>query len=94
MVPVGYANWRFGHGLGLDASASFTSALSIDGTQLTRAGLGLSVSVFWGPDTVAPRLVSAGVMLHAAGGSHRDRPVASVIASLNLSTLYDLTGGR
>jgi hypothetical protein len=93
-LPLGYVQLRLPYGLGLDASASLTSALAFEDAALTRAGLGFSGTVFWGPPELAPRLLSAGVMLHLASGTHRSKPAASLIAALNLSTLFDLAGGR
>lgn len=94
-VPLAYGRWRFGLGLGLDLSASLTSAIGVRDAELTRAGLGVSAMLNWGPERTAPRLVGIGVMLHAATGTDPGRePTASLVAGLNLSTLYDLAGGR
>ncbi|HEX7481775.1 MAG TPA: hypothetical protein VF331_28470, partial [Polyangiales bacterium] len=93
-VPLVYARYRLVSGLGLDASGSVTVAAALDHGQLSRAGLGLSGSAYFGPERYAPRLLSVGVMLHAASGSHPDKPLASLFLALDLSTLYDLAGGR
>lgn len=94
-VPLAYGRWRFGLGLGVDVSASLTSAIGLRDAELSRAGLGLSGMLTWGPERTAPRLVGIGLMLHAATGTDPGRePTASLVAGLNLSTLYDLAGGR
>jgi len=93
-VPVAYARQRLFHGFGIDASASLTVAASIDGPEISRAGLGLSGALYWGPEAQAPALLSIGVMLHAAAATHSDPPIASLYTALNVSTLLDLAGGR
>lgn len=93
-VPLVYARYRLVSGLGLDASGSLTVATALDHGALSRAGVGLSLAAYFGPERYAPRLLSLGVMLHAAGGSHPDKPLASVFLGLDVATLYDLVGGR
>ncbi len=93
-LPLAYAQLRLPYGLGLDASASLTAAAAFDDATITRAGVGFSGTLFWGPPELAPRLLSGGVMLHAATGTNRRKPTASLIAALNLSTLIDVVGGR
>jgi hypothetical protein len=94
MLPAVYLRWAWVAGLGLDVSGSLTAAVSFDQGALSRAGLGLSTAVFWGPEAFAPRLLEVGAMLHAATGTHPDAPIGSVYVGLNLSTLVDLAGGR
>jgi hypothetical protein len=94
-LPLAYGRWRWVYGLGLDVSALLTTAVAFKDAGLTRAGGGLAASVYWGPEQYAPRLFSAGVMLHAtAGTGERDEPLFSAFGALNLSTLFDLAGGR
>jgi hypothetical protein len=93
-APLAYGRWRFGLGAGLDLGASVTSAIGLDG-ELSRAGLGVSAMVTWGPERIAPRLIGMGLMLHAATGTDPEQePDATFVASLNLSTLVDMAGGR
>ncbi len=93
-LPVGYTYWRLIYGFGLDASLSLTAASTFSDAYLSRAGLGLSAAVGWGPKRYAPRLISAGVMLHLATGTGDDLPWGSIFGAVNLSTLVDLAGGR
>jgi hypothetical protein len=95
-LPIGYVYWRLLYGFGLDGSLSLTAASTFDNAYLSRAGLGLSVAINWGPQPYAPRLLSAGVMLHLATGSDTgdDLPWNSIYGAVNLSTLVDLAGGR
>jgi len=95
-LPLAYAYLRLVYGVGIDASLSLTAACTLleNDALLTRAGLGLSAALVWGPEAFAPRLVSIGGMLHATGGLGDDEPVASLFFGLNLSTLIDLAGGR
>ncbi|MBN1655862.1 MAG: hypothetical protein JXA30_19000 [Deltaproteobacteria bacterium] len=94
-LPLGYAYLRLIYGVGIDASLSLTAASTLleDDALLTRAGLGLSAALVWGPEAFAPRLVSIGGMLHAATGTD-DEPLASLYFALNLATLIDMAGGR
>ena len=94
-APLVYGRWHWGFGVGLDLSASVTGAIALHDRELSRAGLGLSAMVNWGPERSAPRLIGIGLMLHAATSTNpKERPDASLVAGLNLSTLYDLAGGR
>lgn len=93
-VPLAYAQYRLAHGFGLEAALPLTIGALVDGSAITRAGLGLSGTLFWGPPDRAPRLLSVGVMLHAAAAGHPNPPAASLVTGLNLSTLLDLLGGR
>jgi hypothetical protein len=94
--PLAYGYLRLVYGLGVDASLSLTAASTIttrDPGKLTRAGLGFSAALTWGPDPYVPRLISFGGMLHAATGAG-SQPWGSLYFGLNLSTLIDLAGGR
>jgi hypothetical protein len=82
------------YGLGLDASASVLAAAAFDDAALTRAGVGVSTTLYWGPERFAPRLVAFGLLVHATDGTARNEPVLSLITALNLSTLIDVAGGR
>lgn len=93
-LPVGYAHARLPYGFGLDGALSLTAAANFDDAALSRAGAGLSLSLGWGPLGQAPRLLSAGGMLHGATGTGNSNPLASVFVALDLSTLVDLAGGR
>ncbi len=93
-LPLIYGFWRWGYGFGLDGSISLSSAITFDPSQISRTGLMASAALWWGPDAIAPRLLSFGVALHAATGTHDDAPFGSVYAGLNLSSLLDLAGGR
>lgn len=93
-LPLVYGFWRWGYGFGLDGSISLASAVTFDPSQVNRTGLMASTSLVWGPERIAPRLLSFGVGLHAATGTHEDNPWGSVFAGLNLSSLFDLAGGR
>ena len=94
MLPLAQARWRWVHGLGLDGALSLTAGAAFDDASITRAGVGFSTSIYWGPDPIAPRLLSIGVMLHAATGTHENKPTVSMFAGINLSTLLDAAGGR
>lgn len=93
-LPLAYAQYRLAYGFGVDLSASLTIGALVDGSAISRAGAGLSGGLYWGPPERAPRLLSVGMMLHAATGNHGDTPTASLYTGLNLSTLLDLAGGR
>lgn len=93
-LPLVYGFWRWGYGLGLDGSISLATAVTFDPSQVSRAGLMASTALVWGPETLAPRLLSFGVALHAATGTHEDSPYGSVYLGLNLSSLLDVAGGR
>lgn len=93
-LPIVYGFWRWGYGFGLDASVSLSSAITFDPSQVSRTGLMASTALVWGPEQLAPRLLSFGVALHAATGTHKDAPFGSVYGALNLSSLIDMAGGR
>lgn len=93
-LPIVYGIWRWGYGFGLDASISLSSAIAFDPSQVSRTGLMASTALVWGPEQLAPRLLSFGVALHAATGTHKDSPFGSVYGALNLSSLIDMAGGR
>jgi len=93
-LPIVYGFWRWGYGFGLDASISLSSAITFDPSQVTRTGLMASTALVWGPEQLAPRLLSFGVALHAATGTHKDSPFGSVYGAINLSSLIDMAGGR
>jgi hypothetical protein len=94
LLPVGYVHGRLPYGLGLDATVSLASAVSFEHAQVTRAGVGLTLGAGWGPLSVAPRLVTLGVMVHLSTGTGENEPWFSPYAALDLSTLVDLAGGR
>jgi hypothetical protein len=94
LLPVGYAHARLPWGFGLDATVSLASAVSFEHAQVTRAGVGFTLGAGWGPLSVAPRLLSVGLMVHATAGTADDEPWFSPYLALDLSTLVDLAGGR
>lgn len=93
-LPLVYGFWRWGYGFGLDASIALSTAITFDPSQISRSGLMASTALVWGPERIAPRLLSFGVAFHAATGTHEDKPFGSVYTALNLSSLVDLAGGR
>jgi len=93
MLPVGYMAARIPYGFRAEAAISLTAGATFDDAALTRAGVGASLSMAWGP-TVLPRLLSVGVMLHLADGTRDDEPWVSPYAALNLNALVDRLGGR
>jgi hypothetical protein len=93
-LPLVYGFWRWGYGFGLDASISLSTAITFDPSEVSRSGLMASTAIVWGPEHIAPRLLSFGVALHGATGTHNDNPFGSVYAAINVSSLVDLAGGR
>ncbi len=93
MIPVGYAAARLPFGFRAEAAVNLTAGVTFDDAALTRAGVGVSLSVGWGPRAL-PRIVSVGAMLHLADGTRDDEPLVSPYAALNLGALVDLVGGR
>jgi hypothetical protein len=92
--PLAYVYWRLVYGLGVDVSASLTAAGTFSKKELSRTGLGLSAAAVWGPEQDLPRLVSVGGMLHLATGTAGKQPIGSIFIACNLSSVFDIAGGR
>lgn len=92
-VPLAYLDLHLPAGFVVETSLPFTSAIAWDDGGGSRVGVGFMTSISWGYPSVAPRLLTAGFILHAPW-PHADDEVYSFFFGIDVSSMVDLVGGR
>lgn len=93
VVPLAYLDLHLPHGFVVEASLPFTSAIAWEDGGASRVGVGFMTSISWGYPSIAPRLLTAGFLLHAPW-PHFDDEVYSAFFGIDISSIVDLVGGR
>jgi len=94
-LPVVYLRIAPFEWLAVDMAAALVTAGGFSPDEINRTGLGLWMALEGGIPNWAPRLLTAGAMLHVAPNTYSTgEPRVSFFVGLNLSSLVDLAGGR
>ncbi len=93
-LPLIYGHLHLKKGFLFEVSVPFTAAMTWTSREsASRVGPALMTAISWGwPDT-APRLLTAAFLVHAPWPHSQDQ-AWSFFVGVNLSSLWDLAGGR
>jgi len=92
-LPILYTHLHLKAGFLFEVSIPVTAGITWKDGGASRVSPALMVSMSWGWPNVAPRLLTAGFLVHAPW-PHPEDEVWSFFAGVNLASLWDLAGGR
>ena len=92
-MPILYTHLHLLKGFVLDISLPITASIDPTDGRASRVSPALMAAMSWGWPNVAPRLLTAGVLLHAPW-PHPNDELWSFFVGVNLASLIDLAGGR
>ena len=93
LLPIVYVDLHLKAGFLFEISIPVTGAIAWEDGSGSRVSVAMMAAMNWGVPEIAPRLITTGFMIHAPW-PHPDDEVWSFFAGINLSSLFDLMGGR
>lgn len=93
LLPIVYMDVHLKAGFLFEVSMPVTGAIAWENGAGSRVSVALMAAMNWGVPEIAPRLITTGFLIHAPW-PHPDDEVWSFFAGINLSSLFDLMGGR